>query len=145
MRILEGFVYIFLINVLMVTPSTAKDEVFEAEPKLRWPSVMPPRATESGYCCMAFDLDKYGRTQNVEAAFCTNTVFLESSLKATKKWRYYPKTVNGEPAPTKNLSVYLSYRLTTRDGALIKNADGYPHFDIEGKHMDEHYCSEYMS
>ena len=37
-----------------------ENEVFEAKAKQQFPSVMPPWARESGYCCLVFDIDKYG-------------------------------------------------------------------------------------
>ena len=139
---------VLLVSLLMSLPGYAedkKDEIFEAEPKLRIAPIMPPTAKDSGYCCMIYDINKYGRTKNITAAYCTNAILFDPSIRAVKKWRYSPKLVNWQPMVTKGKWTYVSYRLRDMQGRLIKNADGYPEFEEDGEHLKEHYCSEYVS
>ena len=107
--------------------------------------IMPPRATESGYCCVMLDVTKTGRVENSEVIYCSSPVFLDITRRTAPKITYSPRTVNGIAMPSKDVLEHFSFRLRDRNGKLIKNSDGYPEFNKQGEHLAEHYCHQYLT
>lgn len=119
--------------------------IFHAEPDHKIAPIMPPRARESGYCCVILDITKRGRVKNPKVLYCSNPVFWDVTKRTVPRLTYLPKMVNGEAVDSKGYLEHFSYRLADQHGNLITNADGYPKFDEEGDHVKEHYCLQYIA
>ncbi|PCK07537.1 MAG: hypothetical protein COA42_13845 [Alteromonadaceae bacterium] len=55
------------------------------------------RKKMSGYCTVQYTVTKEGKTAHHEVIDCSNDVFVKTSIRAAKKFRYEPKVRNGEP------------------------------------------------
>ena len=75
---------------------------------------MYPRRAQSrgieGYCDMEFTVTKTGEVIDALATVCSNSVFLNNSVKAVLKWKYKPRVVNGEPIDSPGVQTRLTYQ-----------------------------------
>ena len=95
----------------------------EAKPCYRIPGPMPIDAKTSGHCNMQYDLDKFGKPQNVSANYCTNESFKMMSELAISWWLYYPKIERGIPVSQSGLETKITFRLQDEEGNLIPEPD----------------------
>lgn len=91
----------------------------DAQPLVRIPPIMPPRAEKSGHCKVRFDVSPEGQPFNVEATYCTSSVFKRSSIKSVQKWKYQPKIVDGRSVARKGVISQITFQLTDDRGRMI--------------------------
>jgi len=91
----------------------------DAQPLVRIPPIMPPRAEKSGHCRVRFDVSPEGAPFNVITTFCTQKLFERATIKSVQKWKYNPKIVDGRSVARKGVENKVSYRLTDERGKII--------------------------
>ena len=91
----------------------------DAQPLVRIPPIMPPRAEKSGHCRVRFDVSPEGAPFNVTTTFCTQSLFSRATVKSVQKWKYNPKIVDGRNVARKGVENKVSYRLTDERGRII--------------------------
>lgn len=121
------------------------NEIFHTEFLRSYSLSMPPHATVSGYCCVMYDISAKGDADHTEVLYCSSPVFYDITACTAPKLRFKPRLKNGEAIREDGSVHYFSFRLRDIDGTLLRNADGYPQFDGEGKHKGEHHCEAYIS
>jgi len=91
----------------------------DAQPLVRIPPIMPPRAEKSGHCKVRFDVSPEGQPFNVVAPFCTQRLFERASIKSVQKWKYNPKIVDGRSVSRSGVESKITFRLTDERGKII--------------------------
>ena len=91
----------------------------DAQPLVRIPPIMPPRAEKSGHCRVRFDVSPEGAPFNVTTTYCTQSLFSRATVKSVQKWKYNPKIVDGRQVARKGVENKVSYRLTDERGRII--------------------------
>ncbi len=91
----------------------------DAQPLVRIPPIMPPRAEKSGHCKVRFDVSPEGQPFNVVAPFCTQRLFERASIKSVQKWKYNPKIVDGRSVARSGVESKITFRLTDERGKII--------------------------
>ena len=91
----------------------------DAQPLVRIPPIMPPRAEKSGHCRVRFDVSPEGAPFNVVATYCTQKLFERATIKSVQKWKYNPKIVDGRSVSRKGVENKVTYRLTDERGKII--------------------------
>jgi len=84
--------------------------VIEATPILREVPKYPKWLKAPESCRMTFDLNTLGHPENI-VANCKTKGLKKRSVKAVKRWRYNPKTVDGVPVPVVGIKAKLNYKL----------------------------------
>ena len=91
----------------------------DAQPLVRIPPIMPPRAERSGHCKVRFDVSPEGQPFNIVSTYCTQSLFERASIKSVQKWKYKPKTVEGRSVARSGVESKITFRLTDERGKLI--------------------------
>ena len=91
----------------------------DAQPLVRIPPIMPPRAEKSGHCKVRFDVSAAGQPFNVLATYCSSSVFKRPSIKSVEKWKYNPKIIDGNAVARKGVQSQITFQLTDDRGKLI--------------------------
>lgn len=91
----------------------------DAQPLVRIPPVMPPRAEKSGHCNMRFDVSPEGAPFNVTATYCTQRVFERASIKSVQRWKYNPKMQDGRPISRTGVETKITFKLADERGNVI--------------------------
>lgn len=91
----------------------------DAQPLVRIPPIMPPRAEKSGHCRVRFDVSPEGQPFNVVATYCTQSLFQRASTKSVQKWKYQPKIIDGRSVARSGVESKISFRLTDERGKII--------------------------
>ncbi len=91
----------------------------DAQPLVRIPPIMPPRAEKSGHCRVRFDVSPEGAPFNVVTTYCTQKLFERATIKSVQKWKYNPKIVDGRQVARKGVENKVTYRLTDERGKII--------------------------
>lgn len=91
----------------------------DAQPLVRIPPIMPPRAEKSGHCKVRFDVSPQGAPFNVVATYCSGSVFKRSSIKSVQKWKYNPKMLDGRAVSRKGVESQITFRLTDERGNIL--------------------------
>jgi protein TonB len=91
----------------------------DAQPLVRIPPIMPPRAEKSGHCRVRFDVSPEGAPFNVVTTYCTQKLFERATIKSVQKWKYNPKIVDGRSVARKGVENKVTYRLTDERGKII--------------------------
>ena len=91
----------------------------DAQPLVRIPPIMPPRAEKSGHCKVRFDVSAQGAPFNVIATYCTSSVFKRSSVRSVQKWKYNPKIVSGRTVARTGVESQITFRLTDERGNIL--------------------------
>ena len=91
----------------------------EVQPLVRISPIMPPRAEKSGHCRVRFDVSAEGAPFNVQASYCTQSLYERATIKSVQKWKFNPKIVNGRPVAMRGVENKVTYRLTDERGQLI--------------------------
>ncbi len=90
-----------------------------AQPVLRITPPMPQRAEKSGHCKMRFNVNAQGAPYNVRAVYCSQSLFERNSIKATQKFKYRPKILNGVPMDMTGVETTILYKLADGNGRVI--------------------------
>ena len=102
-------------------------------PRYKESPVYPTRAMESGthgYVIVAFDINKKGAVENVYKveSSCTLAngqiqknceVFDRATIKAAKKLKYYPATINGDPVEVTNVPHKYTYAFEGQENEVV--------------------------
>jgi protein TonB len=91
----------------------------DAQPLVRIPPIMPPRAEKSGHCRVKFDVSPEGAPFNVITTFCTQRLFERATIKSVQRWKYNPKIVDGRAVARNGVENKVTYRLTDERGRII--------------------------
>jgi len=91
----------------------------DAQPLVRIPPIMPTRAEKSGHCNVKFDVSPEGQPFNVDATYCTQSLFKRASIKSVQKWKYNPKIVDGRSVARSGVESKITFRLTDERGKII--------------------------
>ena len=91
----------------------------DAQPLVRIPPIMPPRAEKSGHCRVKFDVSPEGAPFNVMTTFCTQRLFERATIKSVQRWKYNPKIVDGRAVARNGVENKVTYRLTDERGRII--------------------------
>ena len=91
----------------------------DAQPLVRIPPIMPPRAEKSGHCRVKFDVSPEGAPFNVMTTFCTQRLFERATIKSVQRWKYNPKIVDGRAVARHGVENKVTYRLTDERGRII--------------------------
>ena len=91
----------------------------DAQPLVRIPPIMPPRAEKSGHCKVRFDVSPEGQPFNVDTTYCTQSLFSRASIKSVQKWKYNPKIVDGRAVARSGVESKITFRLTDERGKII--------------------------
>ena len=97
----------------------------DAKPLTRGGAMMPEGATESGYCCVIFDVTEGGKTTNVDAAYCTLDIFRNESENSVRQWIYEPARKDGEPVQRHGVVTTLVYKVTDATGLIVPSHTGW--------------------
>lgn len=89
------------------------------EPLVRIAPIMPPRADKSGHCNVRFNVSAQGMPYDVQATYCTQSLFERATVKSVSKWKYRPKIVNGRAVAMTGVENIVRYRLTDERGNVI--------------------------
>ena len=91
----------------------------DAQPLVRIPPIMPPRADKSGHCKVRFDVSPEGSPFNISSTFCTERTFERASIKSVEKLKYNPKIVDGRSVSRSGVETTIRFRLTDERGNII--------------------------
>lgn len=91
----------------------------DAQPLVRIPPIMPPRAEKSGHCKVRFDVSPEGAPFNVVETYCTQSLFKRASIKSVQKWKYNPKIVDGRAVSRTGVESTIRFKLSDERGRLI--------------------------
>lgn len=94
----------------------------DAQPLVRIPGKVPDRALrdgKSGHCKMRFDVNTSGVPFNVNAYFCSHSMFERESIRATQKFKYRPKIVDGQAVEMRGVETKITYRVTDERGNIL--------------------------
>ena len=101
------------------TPETgARALVFDAKPLKRVPPDFPDkcqsRAHNKESVLVEFAVDKDGNTKDIVVVESTNHCFDSEARKSVRRWKYHPKTIDGEPVERLGVQTRIVFQL---DGA----------------------------
>lgn len=91
----------------------------DAQPLVRIPPVMPQRAEKSGHCRVRFDVSPEGQPFNVQATYCTQSLFERASIRSVEKWKYNPKMQDGRPVARRGVESKITFQLQDERGRII--------------------------
>ena len=91
----------------------------DAQPLVRIPPQMPPRAEKSGHCKVRFNVSPEGQPFDVQATYCTERMFESPSVRSVQKWKYNPKIQDGRPVGRTGVESKITFRLTDERGNII--------------------------
>ena len=91
----------------------------DAQPLVRIPPIMPPRAERSGHCQMRFDVSPEGAPFNINATYCSQNLFERAATKSVQKWKYNPKIVDGRSVSRTGVETKITFNLTDERGRII--------------------------
>jgi len=94
----------------------------DAQPLVRMPGKVPDRALrdgKSGHCKMRFDVNTSGAPFNISAYFCSSSMFERESIRATSKFKYRPKIVEGQAVEMRGVETKITYRVTDERGNIL--------------------------
>ena len=86
-------------------------------PMVRMPPVYPRRAADrslEGYVILDFTVNKLGRTENIVVIETTHKIFEKAAIKATSKYRYKPKVVDGDPQDVHHVRTLVRFNMAKK-------------------------------
>ncbi|MGB3455876.1 MAG: energy transducer TonB [Litorimonas sp.] len=91
----------------------------DAQPLVRIPPIMPPRADKSGHCKVRFNVSPEGQPFDVVATYCTQSLFERPTIRSVQKWKYNPKIQDGLPVGRTGVESKITFRLADERGNII--------------------------
>ncbi|MEM7729694.1 MAG: energy transducer TonB [Pseudomonadota bacterium] len=91
----------------------------DAQPLVRIPPIMPPRAEKSGHCKVRFNVSPEGQPFDVVATYCTQSLFERPTIRSVQKWKYNPKIQDGLPVGRTGVESKITFRLADERGNII--------------------------
>lgn len=98
----------FAVSAAAQAPVSDADAV-----KFRGAASIPYDANRSGTCMLRYDVTKEGRTENIKALRCTESLFARNSVKAVSRFLYEPADYRRTDVETK-----ITFRLLDERGKL---------------------------
>jgi len=68
---------------------------------------------------MRFDVNTSGSPFNINAYSCTHSMFERESVRATSKFKYRPKIVDGNAVEMRGVETKITYRVTDERGNIL--------------------------
>ncbi|WP_427453958.1 energy transducer TonB [Litorimonas sp. WD9-15] len=90
---------------------------------------------------MLYDIDRDGRTQNVEATYCTDEVYRQESIRTLSSWVYDKKRQDGTPVAAYNITASIAYRIEDMMGVPISGPHEFMTPLSNGEYYMERICS----
>ena len=91
----------------------------DAQPLVRIPPQMPPRAEKSGHCRVRFNVSPEGQPFDVVTTYCTEKLFERPSIRSVQKWKYNPKIQDGRPVGRSGVESKITFKLADERGNII--------------------------
>lgn len=91
----------------------------DAQPLVRIPPNMPPRAEKSGHCKVRFNVSPDGAPFDVVATYCTQSLFERPTIRSVQKWKYNPKIQDGRPVGRSGVESRITFQLSDDRGNVI--------------------------
>ena len=91
----------------------------DAQPLVRIPPNMPPRAEKSGHCKVRFNVSPDGAPFDVVATYCTQSLFERPTIRSVQKWKYNPKIQDGRPVGRSGVESRITFQLSDDRGNII--------------------------
>lgn len=91
----------------------------DAQPLVRIPPSMPPRADKSGHCKVRFSVSPEGQPFDVDTTYCTQSLFSRPTIKSVQRWKYNPKIQDGRPVGRVGVESTVRFNLTDERGNII--------------------------
>ena len=91
----------------------------DAQPLVRIPPQMPPRAEKSGHCRVKFNVSPEGQPFDVVTTYCTEKLFERPSIRSVQKWKYNPKIQDGRPVGRSGVESKITFKLADDRGNII--------------------------
>ena len=91
----------------------------DAQPLVRIPPQMPPRAEKSGHCRVKFNVSPEGQPFDVVTTYCTEKLFERPSIRSVQKWKYNPKIQDGRPVGRSGVESKITFKLADERGNII--------------------------
>lgn len=135
-RYLVPFLFLFIPNVAQSAESHELQKLINP--------VMPYGIENSGFCCVSFDISKSGKTKNVDVYVCTDDIMRDNIELAVKRWRYFPKLVNGKKVKQSNIIKKIKMLVTDQYGNPKYDSETYIPKGVDGRIDDwsEIQCEE---
>lgn len=90
-------------------------DVVDARPERRDPPRYPPSMAQrglEGFALMMFDVSAQGQPENIRTMLSIpHPQFGQTSAEAVRRWRYTPRTVDGEPVRREGVVTHFIYSL----------------------------------
>ncbi len=86
----------------------------EAEAVFRVQPLYPANAARDkleGWVELSFNVNERGRTENIEVIESSHIIFNREAKKALKRWRYFPKVIDGAAVKTDTYTLRLDFSL----------------------------------
>ena len=109
----------FDLNDLNISRTSSINIDTPYQPLLRIPPIMPSRAQKSGHCNVRFDVSPQGQPFNIVTTYCTEKLFAGPTIKSVEKWKFRPKTEDGQRITVKGVNNKVRYRLNDEQGRII--------------------------
>jgi len=90
-----------------------------AQPLVRIPPIMPPKASRSGHCKVRFDVSPQGQPLNIETIHCSQKIFARATIKSVQNWKFNPRMQDGLPVTMRGVKNNVRFNLTDERGNLI--------------------------
>lgn len=85
----------------------------DAQPLVRVEPVYPPRAAQigrEGTCEGVFDVTENGKPYNIRVT-CSSPLFIRAATQAIARWKYNPKTIDGQTVPRKGIVTPFTFEM----------------------------------
>ena len=88
-------------------------------PLVRFPPIMPSNAKKSGSCTFDLVINVRGKPKSVNNLKCTDSIFIEPTQIAVKKWVFPLKIEEGRAVVFISRDQKVTYELHDEDGNVI--------------------------
>ncbi len=76
----------------------------------QYPQTMAVRGIE-GWAVVGFDVEADGSTSNIHVVDVSHTAFGRPAVRATERFRYKPRVIDGQPVPTRGVTNRFRFEL----------------------------------
>lgn len=86
--------------------------------------VMPTEATQSGYCCVDFDISAQGKAVSIKTSYCSEDLFRTAAITSVGEAEFTPAKVGGVRRLSQGHSFDVTFKKEDYQGVLKPSADG---------------------
>ncbi|MEZ5891968.1 MAG: TonB family protein [Parvularculaceae bacterium] len=105
------------VTLTFILNSETLADDFDARPRVRVPPQYPAKcmrgADDSESVLVRFDVDELGETRNIEIVESTNKCLNASAIASVERWKYMPKTVEGQAVVRRGVETVLRFQLSS--------------------------------